>query len=183
MGILTTRGRLAVVAGLLAVLALAFACHARAATFSGKFELVPLFADCKDKAGKAVAKTRCPVLRNGHQYYAARNPVSLKTDAGETVTFFAGQRTDLASIPQPVWWVLPPDGPWAEVALPHDACYRTKGTFQWYAHLGRTRAKPYTRAECDEILREGMVALQVPTWKRVVIFEAVRGFGGSGWGH
>ncbi|MES2034899.1 MAG: DUF1353 domain-containing protein [Pseudomonadota bacterium] len=139
--------------------------------FAGKFELVPLF----DK-GK-------PVIRNGHSYYAARNDVQFTTAAGDTVTFHAGQRTDLASIPQAVWWLMPPDGPWAEAALPHDACYRTRGDFSWYGHPGRTRATPYVRAECDEILRQGMVALGVPAWKRVTIYEAVRiGGGGKGWG-
>jgi hypothetical protein len=139
--------------------------------FAGKFELVPLFN-----------RGQRPVLRNGHQYYALRNTIGFRTDAGDLVGMFAGSRTDLASIPQVVWGIMPPDGPWAEASIPHDNCYRTKGTFLWYGHVGRTRAVPYTRAECDEILREAMVALGVPTWKRVTIWSAVRGFGAKGFG-
>jgi hypothetical protein len=138
--------------------------------FAGKLELVPLFSKGR------------PVLRNGHAYYAGRNTVALTTTAGDTVLFFAGQRTDLASIPPFLWAVMPPDGPWAFAAVFHDSCYRTRGTFVWYGHLGRTRAAPYTRAECDEILRQGMVALGVPTWERVAIFEAVRVGGGNAFG-
>lgn len=138
--------------------------------FAGKFELVPLF----DKGR--------PVIRNGHSYYALRNTLTFTTAAGDTVTAFAGSRTDLASTPAAVWATMPPDGAWAEAAVMHDNCYRTRGTYQFYSHAGRTRAAPYARAECDEILRQGMVALGVPAWKRIAIFEAVRGFGGRGWG-
>lgn len=139
-------------------------------SFAGKFELVPLF-----DRGK-------PVIRNGHSFYALRNSVSFRTDAGDVVTAFAGSRTDLASIPAAVWATMPPDGPWAEAAVEHDNCYASRGTYQFYSHLGRTRAAPYTRAGCDEILRQGMVALGVGALKRITIFEAVRAFGGKGFG-
>lgn len=138
--------------------------------FAGKFELVPLF----DK-GK-------PVIRNGHTYYALARTISFTTAEGDTVTAFAGSRTDLASIPSAVWATMPPDGPWAEAAVMHDNCYRTKGTFQFYSRPGRTRAAVYARAECDELLRQGMVALGVGGFKRVAIFEAVRTFGSKGFG-
>lgn len=139
--------------------------------FAGKFELVPLF-----DRGR-------PVIRNGHSYYALRNALAFTTAAGDTVTMFAGSRTDLASTPQAVWATMPPDGAWAEAAVAHDNCYRTKGTFEVFGQVGRTRAQPYVRAECDEILRQGMVALGVSDWKRVAIFEAVRAFGSQGWSH
>lgn len=144
--------------------------------FAGKFELVPLYHRCKSKPG------RCPIIRNGHAYYAVRNPFKLTTLAGDTVTIFGGQTTDLASVPKIVWNVLPPDGAWVRAAVPHDACYRSRGTFTFGKLQGRTRAAPYTRAECDEILRQGMVADEVATWKRVTIYEAVRIGGGRGWG-
>ena len=131
--------------------------------FAGKFELVPLFS-----AGHK------PVIRNGHQFYAERNTISFRTDAGDLVTVFAGSTTDMASIPQPLWAILPPDGPWAEAAAIHDGLFKTSGTMLWRGHLGRSRAAPYTRAEANEILREAMVALGVPAWKRIVIYEGVR---------
>jgi hypothetical protein len=130
--------------------------------FGGKFELVPLF----DK-GK-------PVQRNGHSYYALVHSISYTTAAGDTMTAFAGSRTDLASIPPYLWATMPPDGPWAEAAVIHDALFRSSGTLVWYGHVGRTRATPYTRAEANEILRQAMVTLGVPAWKRIAIYEGVQ---------
>lgn len=149
--------------------------------FSGKLELVPLFKNCKASQPRG-AGPKCPIIVNGHQYYAVRNPISLRTQAGDIVTVFAGQQTDLASIPKVIWPLMPPDGPWAMAAVIHDSCYRTHGQFVWYAHQGRSRAAPYVRAECDDILRQGMVALHVSAWERVTIWSAVRIGGGAGWG-
>lgn len=159
----------------------AFAHATSASPFAGKFELVPLF----DKGHR-------PVIRNGHQFYAERNTISFRADDGDTVTAFAGSTTDLASIPQIVWPFMPPDGPWAEAAAFHDACYRTKGTFDWQPVIdghavgqfrhGRTRGPPYDYHGCNEILREAMVALHVPAWERISIFEAVEIFGRSSFG-
>ena len=139
--------------------------------FAGKFELVPLF----DKGHR-------PVMRNGHAYYAHRNTISFRTDAGDVVTVFAGATTDLASLPAAGGGVMPPYGPWAEAAAFHDSGYKSRGVYDFHGKSGRSRVTPYTRAEVDEILREAMVSLGVPTWKRVLIYEAVRAFGGLGWG-
>jgi hypothetical protein len=148
--------------------------------FAGKFELVPLFSRGK------------PVLRNGHQYYALRNTISFRRLDGTVLTAPGGMPTDLASIPQAVWWAMPPDGPWAEGATIHDDCYRTKGSFAWAwrapagkpgkTFVGLTGRAPLARADCDETLRQAMLALGVPGWKRVAIYEAVRLGGGKGWG-
>lgn len=159
--------------------------------FTGNYRLVPLQADCRPArrlpGGKAA---RCPVIVNGHQYYALGQTYALHLADGTALTAPAGMTTDLASIPRGVWSILPPDGPWGPAAGIHDPCYRTKGTFVW-VWPGRPNAAPFiglrnhpplTRAQCDEALRQAMVALQVPAWKRVVIYEAVRLGGGSGWG-
>jgi hypothetical protein len=98
------------------------------------------------------------------------------------ITLQKGSITDLASIPRLVTNVYPPNGPWAMAALFHDLCYQTKGSFMMWGRPGHLRAKPYSRAECDEILRQGMVALQVSAFQRVTIYEAVRIGGGGGWG-
>lgn len=139
--------------------------------FGGKFELVMLFN-----------KGHRPVLRDGRQYMANRNRLTLRRPNGEVITIQAGMVTDLASIPRLVSGVMPPAGPWSEAALPHDLCYKSKGTMTWFGRPGRSRPAPYTRAECDEILREGMVVLGVPTLQRVMIYEAVRLGGAGGWG-
>lgn len=155
----------------------ALATAGAAGPFAGKFELVPLFA-----------KGHVPVIRSGHQLYAERNTISFRTPAGDTVSAFAGSTTDLASIPAAVWPLLPPDGPYAEATALHDPCYASRGTFDWkgpsgVVHHGRSRAQPYSRAECDGILHDAMAALHVPAWKRIAVYEAVRAFGASGFGH
>ncbi len=153
-----------------AALRLTIPLPAKPGQFAGKWELVPLFDGAR------------PRISNGHQLYAERNTIGFRTAAGDTVAAFAGSRTDLASIPALLWPVLPPDGSWGKAASIHDPCYQSRGTFLWNGHLGRTRTQPYTRVECDEILRQAMVALGVPQWKRVAIWSAVRIGGAAGWG-
>ena len=142
--------------------------------FAGKFELVPLFDRSK------------PVLRNGHTYYAVRNELKFRRPNGDLLTVPAGMQTDLASVPGFLWATLPPDGPYAEAATFHDLCYKSRAQMTWHGHVGlvsaTSGARPYTRADCDEILREGMVALGVPYWKRVAVFEGVRLGGAGGFG-
>lgn len=153
--------------------------------FVGKFELVPLEQRClKRKPGaRETFVAKCPVLRNGHQFYAVRNTYDFRTLAGDYVTVFGGMTTDLASTPSLTWSTLPPDGPGAKEFPVHDAGYSSGGTYSWHGKVGRTRKAPYTRAEVDEILRQEMVALQVPAWKRIVVFEGVRIGGSRGWNH
>lgn len=138
--------------------------------FTGKLELVSLFDG------------PTPLQRNGHSYYAIRNDLTFTLTSGQVVKAFAGQRTDLASIPALLWWALPPDGPWALAAVFHDMGYRTMGSYTWGTHFGRSRVLPYARAEVDDILLQAMVALGVPSWKRWLIYRAVRLFGQTGWG-
>lgn len=102
--------------------------------------------------------------------------------SGETITVPAGALTDLASIPRLAGVLLPPDGPWAKAAVVHDFLYATRGTCIAGTFTWRTRAKPYSRAEADKVLREAMEVLGVPAWKRAVIYAAVRVGGARGWG-
>lgn len=168
---MTRRRLLAASAGLVwaAILALvvAGALNAHAAEpspFGGKFELVPLF-----DAGHR------PVQRNGHSYYAVRERITFRS-----LEVWPGQVTDLASIPRIVWPLWPPDGPWAEAAVFHDECYKSRGTFAYGIHPGL--AVPLTRQGCDAVLQDGMAALGVGSVPRVIIWEAVRLFGGRAWG-
>jgi Protein of unknown function (DUF1353) len=74
--------------------------------------------------------------------------------------------TDLASIPRLFWNILPPFGKYTEAAVIHDYLYRT--------HLT-------SRAVADRTLLEGMRLCHVSRWQRVVIYVAVRLFGGIPW--
>lgn len=143
--------------------------------FSGKLALVPL----QDKTHA--------VTRDGRHLWAIFQAASFQpatgSIAGDNITLHKGAVTDLASIPRLVSNVYPPDGPWLEAAVFHDLCYQTHGSFILWNRPGHTRAAPYTRAECDDLLRQGMAALSIPAFQRVSIYEAVRLGGGKGWGH
>ena len=76
----------------------------------------------------------------------------------------AGTYTDGASIPRVFWSILSPFGEYFKAALPHD-------------HLYTPANKTLTRAQADDILREGMVVLGVHPVKRFAIYRAVRMFG------
>lgn len=103
--------------------------------------------------------------------------------SGETITVPAGATTDLASVPRLAWALFPPDGPWLKAAVVHDFLYRSKGTCWLDGFNGRTRARPYSRAEADGVFREAMGVLGVGALARGVIWSAVRLGGANSWGN
>lgn len=139
--------------------------------FSGKLYLVLL--DNRD----------APAIRAGRSLWALQQALTYQTgsDAAETIVVPAGFVTDLASIPRLVWSFYPPDGPWVKAAVIHDFLYDTQGDGRWNKHRGNARQTPYTRAESDQILREGMTDRSIGWWERTVIWTAVRLGGGNGW--
>lgn len=132
--------------------------------FAGRLDLELL----EDAAGR-------PRLREDRCLWRLTAPLVYETGAagaGGTVIVPAGSVTDLASIPEFAWSLgFAPDGPWAKAAVVHDFLYATAGDG------GR-----FTRAQADAILAQGMAALGVPPWKRLVIWAAVRLGGAGGWG-
>lgn len=139
--------------------------------FAGKLVLVLL--DNRDR----------PSTRAGRSLWALRDDLAYQTgdDLAEVITVPAGFVTDLASIPRAVWSFYPPDGPWVKAAIIHDFLYDTEGSGHWYKRRGVTRAEPYSRAEADYILNEGMADRGVGAWERFVIWAAVRLGGTGGW--
>lgn len=141
--------------------------------FTGKLALVLL----NDKTHS--------VLRDGRVLWALERELSYRTDIGGegTITIPAGFVTDLASIPRLVTNLFPPDGPWTEAAVVHDALYYTRGGANpWYGRKIISRPTPYARAEADDILREAMADLDVPVIKRNIIWSAVRVGGARAYG-
>ena len=84
-------------------------------------------------------------------------------ESNESVTVPEGFMTDFASIPRIFWTILPPDGEYTQAAVLHDYLYHTK---------------IFDRKKCDAIFLEAMTVLNVPRWKRWIIYRAVRLFGG-----
>lgn len=74
----------------------------------------------------------------------------------------AGFHTDLASTPRIFWNIFPPFGKYEQAAIVHDFLY----------HFGIG-----TKKEADIKFLHGMKLLQVPFWKRRLMFRAVRLFG------
>jgi hypothetical protein len=79
----------------------------------------------------------------------------------------AGFITDLASIPRALWSLLPPHGRYAKAAIIHDWLYFTGIGGRKYA---------------DDVFLEAMEVLEVPFWKRKLMYWAVRAFGGEHYG-
>lgn len=129
-----------------------------------------------------------PYIQDGRVLSALERPLQYRTRAGDIITAPAGMPTDLASIPRLAQGALPPDGPWEKAAVIHDLLYQTYGTCQWIGPTGKvhnchTCLEPYSRAEADKLLLEGMEVLEVPLIQRQTIYWAVRLGGADGWGH
>lgn len=78
-----------------------------------------------------------------------------------------GEETDFASLPRFFWRVMHPTHPQiGKAGVVHDHYYRTPSC-------------AVTREGADNALRAGMEALGAPRWKRVIVFRAVRMFGGG----
>jgi Protein of unknown function (DUF1353) len=67
--------------------------------------------------------------------------------------------TDLASIPQALWWALPRTGRYVYPAIVHDYLYWNQKT---------------SRKEADDILLQSMIELNVSALKRDAIYAGVR---------
>lgn len=85
----------------------------------------------------------------------------------DRITVPVGFETDFASIPRPLWIILPKWGKYGNAAVIHDWLYWEQG--------GRSRA------EADGVLLEGMAVLGVGVVVRSAIYRAVRWFGWLAW--
>jgi hypothetical protein len=102
---------------------------------------------------------------DGNYWYMLQDLEWLSADT-HTVVIPIGFVTDFASIPRPIWWLLPKWGKYGLPGVLHDYLY-------WSQHVNRKTADGY--------LREAMADLKVPMWQKQVIWAAVRAFGGVAW--
>ena len=84
---------------------------------------------------------------------------------GMTLVVPKGATTDFASTPRILWSVFPPFGRYNKAAVLHD-------------HIYRTPSLDISRARADAIFLEAMITCRVPGFKRLVMYWAVRLFGG-----
>lgn len=80
-----------------------------------------------------------------------------------------GFTTDFASVPQAVWWLIPPHGKAAIPSIVHDYMYQVPDS-----HV-------LTRKQVDGIWLELMQKSGVPTWQRYTMYAFVRAFGSGVW--
>ena len=56
----------------------------------------------------------------GNGIWIVTEPLVYITKQGESISVPAGFPTDLASIPRPLWWILPPTGDYLPATIVHD---------------------------------------------------------------
>ncbi len=82
----------------------------------------------------------------------------------------AGYLSDGASVPRIFWGLLPPWGTYGQAAVVHDLLCETATVYR------EGVPEMISRAKTDSIFKEAMIALNVPRWKRNVMYIAVRVF-------
>lgn len=90
--------------------------------------------------------------------------------SGISVNVPVGYRTDLASVPWWIRWLLPPNGKYGKAAVIHDyiCSYRTVNVNGINVYV--------TRKQGDLIFLEAMGVLNVPAWQKWSMFCAVRAY-------
>jgi len=88
-------------------------------------------------------------------------------DSGDVICVHVGFKTDMASVPRFLWFILPPHGQYGKAAVVHDYLYQE-------CHR--------SRKDCDLVFKEGMEVLGVKRWKISMMYYAVRLCGRSHYG-
>lgn len=110
------------------------------------------------------------VMPSGKTFKVAREFTYLWKRKSIKVHIAVGTLTDFASIPRLARVIIPKLGKHTKATVPHDAIYRDEIP----GHV-------FTRSEADLMFRDGMKDLGVVKWKRIVMWLAVRIFGGFAW--
>lgn len=90
-------------------------------------------------------------------------PLFFVLNEEESYTVPKGFRTDLASVPRPLWSVFPRWGKYGRAAVLHDYLYETKKV---------------SKKQADKLFLKAMECDKVPLWKRTAMYYAVSVFGG-----
>ena len=110
------------------------------------------------------------------KWWAVMQEFRYRLDSGEIITAPAGFRTDLQSIPPPLWSVFGhPADAYAASGVDHDLLYRYPSSDL------PEGAKPRSRRRCDQIYLEINRDLGCPWWKRTGKYAGVRIGGWRAW--
>jgi Protein of unknown function (DUF1353) len=94
------------------------------------------------------------------------------------ITVLKGFTYDRASIPRIFWVIIDKDSLGNVAPLLHDLLYRNGGV------LPTNQVSPYrqfSRKETDDLFLEVAAKCGVNKWRREVVYQVVRNFGGSSW--
>lgn len=80
-------------------------------------------------------------------------------------------KTDGATIPRWLWWLLPPIGEYTQCTTLHDKLCTTYYIIEMVG--GKEQRVPITRKQIDAILKESLDVLEVTPWKKKVIMTGV----------
>ena len=106
----------------------------------------------------------------GHDYWRVTQNFRYYFDDPTHNTYVevpVGYLTDGASVPRFFWDLLPPWGSYGQAAVLHDFLCENL-----YCMKDNVKTA-LTRVQADDALKDAMVALNVPRWKRNVIFLSV----------
>jgi hypothetical protein len=88
--------------------------------------------------------------------------------------------TDFASIPRPLWWLLPKWGKYGKAAVIHDFLYRNH-FYEVKTALGAFLKVPCGRKRADQIMLEAMEVSNTPKWQQYLIYAGLRIGGWIAW--
>lgn len=122
--------------------------------------------------GHFIGELEVEKVSGAERVWKLTRPLTYVCDNGVHIAAQQGFRTDFASVPRFLWWLLPPDDTYTEAAVIHDWLYWLHKTFP---------LATMTRRDADQILFDAMTALGVPAWKRWLIYTGVRIGGRAYW--
>lgn len=93
-----------------------------------------------------------------------------RLNSGINITVPVGYRTDFASVPWGIRWLLPAHGKYGKAAVIHDYLCT-------YRHVMVDGVGVFiTREQADAIFLEAMTVLKVPAWQKYSMYVAVRAY-------
>lgn len=104
-------------------------------------------------------------------------PIDYYANDGRHFRLIEGTPSDLASIPRPLWALLPPFGQYALPAYFHDGFYQNHALL--VAADGTTTIANLTKEDSDSMLKEMMICAGVDTITVETIYEGVNLGGAS----
>ena len=104
----------------------------------------------------------CALIGVGRQVWRVKDEFSFWSITGPVVTVEADFLTDCASVPRPLWALIPAsDGQYDPAAVVHDKAVRCR-------KLLKLRL-----TDCHRLFLEALLARRVPAWKARLMFGAV----------